>query len=116
MTCQKKIIVLFLLAGLCFLMISGTDNNFYRDLMSCTHQMQEILGRELELVRALQNHSSIHQDLDQLLKHYYDSDYFAQVEQDPEMYISHPINALGVIKRTLTIKAQWNVSKGFVSL
>ena len=81
--------------------ISSGDDLF---LMGSTYQMQQLLQNEIEFVQELKIYLKKLKEEFNRIEHFlnitYTKDFSAETLGNLEEYVSHPINAYGVIKRT----------------
>ena len=81
--------------------ISSGDDLF---LMGSTYQMQQLLQNEIEFVQELKIYLKKLKEEFNRIEHFlnitYTKDFSADTLGNLEKYVSHPINAYGVIKRT----------------
>ena len=107
--CSRKIIVLFLLLfqfnfhSCQYYKVNSIGDEKY--FMGSTHQMTHLLAKELNLVNSLRLYQNILQNelknIEEFLNLNYPKDAFNEASVgDLVDYVSNPINAFGIIKRT----------------
>ena len=80
--------------------------------MSSTYQLKELLKTETEVLRKLKEYASNSKYQDKVIEDFIEKNYknedFTDLisDNDFEAYVSHPINAFGIIQRTIEANIQ----------